>query len=357
VTAVDTRMDAAGSRQDEDALGRVAGGTTASATSHARPTRDDRPGTLAERPTAAHVSRAARDGEYDAPLLAVPAARQTVRGDLREIARDYVHSWDLLKQLVLRDIKVRYKQAMFGFAWAILMPTVVVLAGLAVRYAIAYAAHIPLNGHQIASMAIKSVPWAFFVGCLSAGTPVLMGNMSLVTKVYFPREVLPVAAVLAQTVDSSIGAAVITLILPLMGVHASVQLLWVPVLILCLWTFAVACALFLSCANLFFRDVKYLVQVFLTFGIFITPVLMDASMFGPKGARLIMLNPVAPMLEGLRIAVIEQHNLLQPYIAPTKGFVVWHPWYLAYSACWALLGLAGATILFHRSERRFAETI
>jgi ABC-type polysaccharide/polyol phosphate export permease len=149
----------------------------------------------------------------------------------------------------------------------------------------------------------------------------------------------------------------VALILPVFHVGVSVQLLWVPLLLLCLWTFAAACVLFLSCANLFFRDVKYLVQVFLTFGIFVTPVLMDASMFGPKGAPIIMLNPVAPMLEGLRLAIIEHHNLLTPYVVPERGFVVWHPWHLAYALAWAVFGLVGSALLFHRSERRFAEII
>jgi ABC-type polysaccharide/polyol phosphate export permease len=187
-------------------------------------------------------------------------------------------------------------------------------------------------------------------------TPSLIANISLVTKIYFPREVLPLAAVLAQTFDSAIGATIVTLLLPFFGVGVSLQLLWVPLLLVGLWTLATAAGLFLSCANLFFRDVKYLVQVFLTFGIFVTPVLMDASMYGPKGAAIVMLNPVAPILEGLRLTVVQHHNLLRPYTAPA-GFVTWHPWYLAYSLGIAGFGLVASAVIFHRSERRFAEII
>jgi lipopolysaccharide transport system permease protein len=347
VTVVGMHEDAAAARsaraQDTSAE-TVADGSTASATS--------RTGTpLAHAATSAAPPRAA-DG-------AVPtvARRHTVLGDLRDITRDLAQSRDLLQQLTLRDIRIRYKQAAFGFAWALLMPMVIVLAGLAIRAAIAYAAGVQLNTHQIGAMAVKAVPWAFFVGCINMGTPSLISNIQLVTKVYFPREVLPLAAVLAQSFDSSIGALLVACILPLFGIGVSLQLLWVPALLVCLWTFAVACVLFLSCANLFFRDVKYLVQVFLTFGIFLTPVLMDASMFGPKGASIIMLNPVAPLLEGLRLAIVEHHNLLRPYTTPFGGFLVWRPWYLAYSFGWAFLGLLGSALLFHRSERRFAEII
>jgi ABC-type polysaccharide/polyol phosphate export permease len=279
-----------------------------------------------------------------------------VLADLRAIVAELGQSRDLLRQLTLRDVRIRYKQAALGFLWALVMPTVIVLAGMAVRAAIAYAAGAHLDRRQVAAMAVKSVPWAFFVGCVNAATPSLIANISLVTKVYFPREVLPLAAVLAQTFDSAIGALIVALVLPAFGVGVSLQLLWVPLLLAGLWTLAAAAALFLSCANLFFRDVKYLVQVFLTFGIFVTPVLMDAAMYGPKGAGVVMLNPVAPFLEGLRLAVVQHHNLLAPYTAPA-GFVTWRPWYLAYALGVALVGLAASAVVFHRSERRFAEII
>jgi len=203
---------------------------------------------------------------------------------------------------------------------------------------------------------VKAVPWAFFVGCVSTGTSSLVSNTSLVTKIYFPREVLPLSTVLAQTFDSFIGGTLIACVLPFFGVRPSVEMLWVPLLLALLWMFALAAALFLSRANLFFRDVKYMVQVFLTFGIFVTPVILDAPMFGERGAHYMMLNPIAPILEGLRLAIVNHHDLLHPRNAPA-GWLFWKPWYLAYSATWAIGGLALSTLLFHRSERRFAEAV
>jgi lipopolysaccharide transport system permease protein len=266
---------------------------------------------------------------------------------------DFLHSRDLLVQLTLRDIRIRYKQAAFGFAWALLLPITIILAGLLIRVAISVASGEPLDTQQLAGMAIKSVPWAFFVGCIGTATPSLTGNITLVTKVYFPREVLPIAACLAQTFDSGIGLIAVTLVLIPLKVGFSAQLLWVLLLLPLLWIFSTAAALFLACANLFYRDVKYLVQVFLSFGIFFTPVLVDASMFGPKFAPIIMLNPLSPILEGLRLSIVQHHNLLEPLMAP-KGFIVWHPWYLGYTALWAIGGFLAASLLFHRSEKRFA---
>lgn len=293
-------------------------------------------------------------GAYLSHSEDAPVRRRTVLGDYREILGGLRQCRDLITQLALRDIRIRYKQAVFGFAWALLIPMSVVLAGLLIRGAVAYASGHHVDSSQMGSMAVKAVPWAFFVGCLSMGTASLIANMSLLTKIYFPREVLPLASVIAQSFDSLIGGVLLTLVLPFLGVTPSLQLLWVPVLLALLWILGLAAALFLSCANLFFRDVKYLVQVFLTFGIFVTPVVLDAPMFGPVGSRVIMLNPVAPLLEGLRLSIIEHHNLLQPMLAPA-GFLFWRPWYLLYGASWALGGLLIGAIVFHRAERRFAE--
>lgn len=285
-----------------------------------------------------------------------PEIHPTLLEDLRQIVHDFRYSKNLIYQLTLRDIRIRYKQAVFGFAWALLLPMAVVGAGLAVRFAIAFYSGRGLALGQVAGMAVKAVPWAFFVGCLNVATPSLVSNVSLVTKIYFPREVLPLSSILAQTFDSLIGGLIVVVILPFLGVTWSAQLLWVPVLLVTLWFLSLALGLFLSCGNIFFRDVKYLVQVFLTFGIFITPVMLDATMYGPRGSRIMMLNPVAPILEGLRLAVIHHHNLLTPRLAP-DGFLFWRPWYLAYIAVWAFGGLVVSAVIFHRSERRFAELV
>lgn len=282
--------------------------------------------------------------------------RRTILGDLREIADELRQSRDIIHQLTLRDIRIRYKQAAFGFAWALLLPMSVVLAGMAVRVAFAFISGRHIQAAQIAGIALKSVPWGFFVGCLNMATPSLVSNKALVTKIYFPREVLPLSAILAQSFDSSIALVLVTLVVPFMGITASAQLLWVPLLLATLWTSALALGLFLSCANLFFRDVKYLVQVFVTFGIFVTPVLLEAAMYGPKGARIMMFNPIGALLEGIRLTVVEHHNLLEPLYAPA-GFVVWEPLYLGLAMLWAVVGLLLSAVFFHRSERRFAELV
>ncbi len=285
--------------------------------------------------------------------------RHTVLGDLRESFADLWAHQELLKQLTGRDIKLRYKQAVMGFAWAVFMPILVVLAGLVVRLAMAYVSGRPLSIAGMAGVAVKALPWAFFVGAVGFASNSLISNQSLVSKVFFPREVLPLSAVLAQGFDTMIGAVALILALPFLGATLSPALLWVLPLAGLMFLLTLAVCLFLACSNLFFRDVKYIVQVLLTFGIFFTPVLFDAPMLGERYGPLVMLNPLAPILEGLRLAVVEGHNLLVPLRVEVAGRLTefWSPWYLLWSTGVAAVGLVFSITMFRRLQYLFAEWV
>jgi len=181
-----------------------------------------------------------------------------------------------------------------------------------------------------------------------------------VTKIAFPREVLPISATLAQCFDTLIGATALAVALPFLGVRPSLALVWVPLLALLLWCLTAAAGLILSCCNLFFRDVKYLVQVLLTFGIFFTPVLYEPQAFGARGATLLMLNPLSPILEGFRLAIVRGHNLLEPISTLSSAgdlVVTWSPFHLVYGAIWAIGALLISSLVFNRLESSFAENI
>jgi ABC-type polysaccharide/polyol phosphate export permease len=286
--------------------------------------------------------------------------KPSVFRDLKEIFHDELWTYrGLAYELTRRDIRVRYKQTAMGFAWAVLMPMLIVLSGALVRYAMAYMGGRQLALPELAGIAVKAVPWSFFVGSLGFATTSLVGNANLMTKIYFPREMLPLAATLAQSFDASIGLVALLLICPFLGVDYGFALLWAPVLALCVFLFTSGTALLAGCANLFLRDVKYIVQVFLTFGIFYTPVFFEPEMFGQLGARLMMLNPLAPLLEGLRLAIAENHNLIEPLIVATRrgDVLAWTPWYLAYSAACAVLVFVTGLVVFHRAEKKFAEYV
>jgi len=146
------------------------------------------------------------------------------------VSRELIEYRHLLLMLAWRDIRIRYKQTVMGFLWALLMPALIVAAGILVRKVFAVAQGAPMDAAASASVAVRALPWAFLVGSIRFATVSLTGNSTLVTKVYFPREVLPVAAVLASLFDLGVAAAVLAVVLALLDVTPSVHLAWVPVI-------------------------------------------------------------------------------------------------------------------------------
>jgi ABC-type polysaccharide/polyol phosphate export permease len=276
--------------------------------------------------------------------------------DLREIVRDLLSNRELLDQLTRRDIRIRYKQAVMGIAWAVIMPLVVVLSGWVLRIAFAELAGAPLGTPVLAAIAVKSIGWAFFIGALGFGTTSITGNLPLVTKVYFPREVLPLAAVATQIADGMIATAALALVWPFFGIGFSWSVLWIVPLLLILLFLTTAAALLFACMNVFFRDARHLVQLVMSFGIFFTPVFFEGTAFGPGRTWVVMLNPLAPVLEGLRLAAVSGHDLSQPLVA-ANGALAWSPWYLLLAGGVSIAALLASALIFHRAEFRFAEYV
>jgi lipopolysaccharide transport system permease protein len=256
--------------------------------------------------------------------------------------REIVRFRDLLYMLTWRDICVRYKQSILGVLWAILMPAVIVLAGVVVKMALAMVAGHELERRDLALVSVKAVPWAFFVASIRLCTNCLVGNANLVTKVSFPKAILPLSALLSQLFDLSIAGVVLCVMLLCLGIPWGWPLAWVPVVMLLLVFLTTGLGMFLAAAGLFFRDVKYMVEVFLTFAIFFTPVFYEVALF-KEWAGLLLLNPMAPILEGLAAAVVDRDT---PNLA-----------WLGYSALTSIVALAGAYAFFRKVEPAFAESI
>jgi lipopolysaccharide transport system permease protein len=249
---------------------------------------------------------------------------------------------DLLFMLTLRDLKIRYKQAAMGFLWAIFMPIVAVCAGVVIKKAMAVVAQQPLDTQSIISMSVKVLPWTFFVSSLRFAVQSLVGNSALVTKIYFPRAVLPLASTLACLFDLGVSAIVLVVLLTIFKVGVSVYLFWIPLLLILLFNFTFGLGLLLSAANLFFRDVKYVVEVILTFGIFFTPVFYSSDTFGRWGF-IMLINPVGSILEQInRVVVLRE---------ATDAF--WLIYAVLSSTIMLLLGMH----VFTMKESEFAENI
>jgi len=256
-------------------------------------------------------------------------------------ARSHVFG-DLLLVLTWRDIQIKYKQSIMGLLWAVLMPMIIVGAGMVVRIGMAKLSGTELPSDNLASLSVKAVPWAFFVGGIRFATASLTTNINLVTKINCPRIAFPVSAVLSSAFDMVVASVPLVAILAYLRVSPSWTLLWVPALIALLVLFVMGLGVALAAANLFYRDVKYLVEVVLTFAIFFTPVIYDVEMFGDWGTWL-LINPIAPILEGLRSAIV-LHTMPDPQ-------------WLAYSAVVSILVFVGGWWLFRRTEPIFADRI
>ena len=256
--------------------------------------------------------------------------------------RELLGNRELLYMITWREISIRYKQSVMGLLWAVLMPIIITAAGVLVRVVASKASGQPITAADVSGIGVKALPWAFFVSALRFGTTSLTANSTLVTKIRFPRLVFPLSSVLTSLFDMAVAIPVLVLLLPFAGVRLSITMLWIPVLLLVLAVFTAGLCVLFSAANLFFRDVKYLVEVVLTFAIFFTPVLYDVALAG-KWRWVLMLNPIAPVLDGLESSVVRGQP---PDLA-----------WLAYSAGVSSLLFWGGVIFFRRLEPRFAESV
>ena len=189
---------------------------------------------------------------------------------------------------------------------------------------------------------MKSLPWAFLVSSIRFACLSLINNKDLVTKIYFPKEIFPIAAVIASLFDLLVASCALVIFLFLVQIGWSAYLIWIPVLVLTMVLLAAGFGMIVSAASLFFRDVKFVVEVLLTFGIFFTPVFFDIGMFGDKG-KWLLLNPVSPVLDGFS-ACVARHQ------SPS---LLW----LAYSFGIAVISILGGYVFFKYLEPAFAESI
>jgi ABC-type polysaccharide/polyol phosphate export permease len=219
---------------------------------------------------------------------------------------------------------------------------IIVSAGLLVRYALSVLAGRTLATAEVATIAVKSIPWAFFVASIRFSSMSLISNSNLVTKIYFPKIIFPIASVFSQVVDFALSASVLVIVLFVLQVGLSWHLLWAPLLLLILILLVTGIGILLSAANLFFRDVKYIVEILLTFAIFFTPVLYDISLFEEKGT-ILLLNPIAPILEGLNDCIVLHSS-------PSAAWTL-------YSGLVSLVIFVSALRVFRVLEPRFAESI
>ena len=248
---------------------------------------------------------------------------------------------ELLFILVWRDIKVRYKQTALGAAWAILQP---VLATVVFSIFFGRFAKVPSDGIPYPVFAyVGLLPWTLFAYALNESANSLVSNQNLIKKVYFPRLVIPLSAVLAGLVDFAISFVVLLGLFWKYGVTPSASLVVLPVFILLAVASALAIGLWLSALNVQYRDVRYTIPFLTQLWLFATPVVYPSSLVPAKWRTLYGLNPMAGVVEGFRWALLGK--------AANPGHLVW------VSAGMVVLLLLGGVIYFRRMESTFADIV
>jgi ABC-type polysaccharide/polyol phosphate export permease len=273
-----------------------------------------------------------------ASVMSHPFSR--VGTDLREIAQEQIEYRELLASLVRRDLLLRYKQTVMGFGWAIFMPVLnTIIFTVIFTRVTRLETGVPYPIFAFAGL----LPWNFFASSLGFAVGSITGNSSLVTKVYFPRELFPISAVLVAFFDFLVASTVLAAMMVFYHIGITWAVLFLPVILVVQIAFTIGIALLLSMANLFYRDVKYLFSVVITVWMFATSVVYPIDRVGGRLATLLSLNPMTPIIDGYRDVLL--HGTL-----PTSG-----PFTAAAVISFFILG--SGMIAFHRLEVAFAERI
>ncbi len=248
---------------------------------------------------------------------------------------------ELLYFLIWRDIKVRYKQTALGAAWAILQPflTMVVFSVFFGRLG-----KIPSDGVPYPIFAYTALlPWQLFAHALTQSGTSLVANQGLITKVYFPRLIIPIAAALAGLVDFAIAFMVLLGMMMYYGIIPTAAVATLPLLLLLATATALAVGLWLSALNVRYRDVRYTLPFLTQFWLFATPVAYPSSLVPEPWRALYGLNPMAGVVEGFRWALLGKATQPGPLMAVSVLAVI------------ALL--IGGIMYFRRIESTFADVI
>lgn len=273
------------------------------------------------------------------------------RGKLREL-KQYRY---LLRNLVVRDLKARYKNSVLGILWSILNPLFLMIV-----FTILFSV---LANNQIRDYPIfvltGLIPWNFFSGSLTSGTTAITGNAGLVKKVYFPRELLPASALLSNLVNFGFAFSVLIVFLYIFGIGLTVHALWVPLILITQLIFTLGLCLLLGSLTVFYGDVLMILEVVMLAWFFLTPVFYSLEMFGNSatlmgitfnpGQVMRWINPMASIIDGYRTVLWGTYE--------STGPVSMNPAYLARTFVTAVITLIVGYSVFVRLNPLFGEKL
>lgn len=209
---------------------------------------------------------------------------------------------ELLYVLSWRDLKVRYKQTVIGVLWAIIRPAITLLIFTVVFGKIA---QLPSEGNTPYSIMVLAglLPWQFFASAVSESSNSLIGNESLITKVYFPRVIIPVSTILTVFIDFLVSLMILGILMLFFRYPPSWQIIALPILLAQVSILSLGLGLALSAFNVQFRDFRYVIPFFLQAGLFLSPVGFSSGALPEKWHTIYALNPMVGIIDGFRWAI------------------------------------------------------
>lgn len=248
---------------------------------------------------------------------------------------------ELLYFLVWRDVKVRYKQTVLGVSWVVIQPLATTLIFTVI---FGNLAKMPSDNLPYALFAMGGlIPWNYFSGAFSRGGQSLVGSAHLISKVYFPRLIIPIASVLGGLIDALIVLALLIVLMPFFGAIPGAAILTLPFFLLLAIATALGVSFWLSALNVQYRDIGYLVPFLAQFWMYATPVVYPASLIPEEWRVLYGLNPMTGVVEGFRWALFGSGQAPGAMLAVSVGTV-------------AVLLISGAYV-FRRMEKTFADVV
>jgi len=258
-----------------------------------------------------------------------------------EYLADLWHHRELLYFLAWRDVKIRYKQAVLGMSWAILQPllTMIIFSVLFGRFA-----QIPSSGLPYPLFSYSALLlWMYFSVTLGLAGNSLIGNANLITKVYFPRVLMPAASALAGILDLAVGSTFLMGMMVYYGTGIGWGLLLAPIFVLHLFVLALGISMLFAAMNVKYRDIKYVIPFLTQIWMFLTPIIYPISFVPERYQWLLALNPVTGIVEGFRAAVFGVQPIPWDLLGISWGITL-------------LLVVIGA-VYFTATERQFADVV
>jgi lipopolysaccharide transport system permease protein len=249
-------------------------------------------------------------------------------------------SRELVYILAMRNVKIRYKQTALGAAWAVVQP----LTGVAIfTIVMRRLAHVPSEGIPYPAFAFAGlILWTYFTNGANQAADSLAAYRDLVTKVYFPRMLAPIAAVLPGMIDFAISFAALVVLMIILGVAPGAAIVFLPLWVLALAVITCGVGIGLSAVNARYRDVRNALGFLLQIGLFATPVVYPSTLIHGSLRAVLYLNPMAGVVDGFRWSLLDAPR-------PAASAIV--------SLCSGMLMLTAGLVYFARVERRLADVI